>query len=251
MHATISRPGAPTSGVSRDWKATLADLSNRWSDSETERVAYVTQNGDVRFCANVSEHPKTEWRVLPGQWAEVLDSAVLVIHAHPSGIEVPSYADQRSQIATQIPFAIVPRGGTPFVWGAPDSSDLVGRPYRWGVNDCFGIWREFFQRETGRTFPDFPRRWKFWKHAEPVFENALRYVPFTNVDSIDSARRGDGILFRLRTDVWCHCAAYLGAGRMLHHPAPLRPYDESRLSLTTRVERYLHMPHKILRFASA
>jgi proteasome lid subunit RPN8/RPN11 len=222
------------------------------SASDLERVAWLDAAGELREVENIHARPDEAWRVTPRDWRGIVDGAVLLIHSHPSGEEIPSFQDMRTQIAMAIPWAICPRGSDPFLLGADLGGDLLGRGYRFGVTDCWGCFRRAFFERRGIALQDFPRVFGFWRSGEPLFESNFQTAGFTKIDgSIRSALPGDGIAFKIRSEVFNHCGYYVGEGQMIHHPSGLSAYDPTRVSRRESVNRWLRLPHEVYRYAGA
>lgn len=216
-----------------EWGASAAQ-------SGAERVAIVARSGAIEEYENTHPAPATAWRVSPTDWLDMLQRAALIVHTHPSGRATPSRADLAGQIASAIPWAICPRGEAAFLIGVRNPSPLIGRGYRFGVDDCFSLFRDAFEDFSGTRIPNFPRAWGFWRREEKLFESNIAAAGFRSVGrSIEVAEKGDAILFRIRSDQFNHAAFYQGGGWMLHHAAPAQPFDLTRLSVVERVDRWV------------
>jgi proteasome lid subunit RPN8/RPN11 len=232
----------------------VADAVERFAASARrqpgECVAVVDASGELKPLENIHPEPETNFRVGEAEWIEALERAALVVHSHPKNEPsawTPSESDQRSQIAHRKPWAIVPPTGAAFVIGAEEPSRaLVGRGFRHGVDDCFGIVRDAWQRWSGTRVPNFPRRWRWWADGEPLIENGLAALGFVPVAG-GRGRRGDVVALKLRGPVYHHLAFLESAAEMLHHPSPNLPYDPTVLSRTESAERWLAHPHTIYR----
>ncbi len=212
-----------------------------------ESIGFVV-DGRYRPQKNLSPDPETHFRVEPGVVLEALRGGGIeaVIHSHPPPHPpCPSYADQLMQHNYGVPFAIVPVGGDgnagDLVWWGPGvpRPALVGRPYRWGVTDCYGLVRDWYA-EHGVDLPDFPRAWQFWTHGEPLIERHLDDAGFVGI-SPGLAGVGDGVLIAFGTRRISHCAVIVEPGVILHHPCSDRPYDPRQLSRREPLSRWT--PH--------
>ena len=215
-----------------------------------ELVAVVTDSGDLVPLDNIHPKPAENFRVPDSQWLEALEVAALVVHSHPvdrPASWTPSVSDQRSQIAQRKPWAIVPPDGVPFVFGVDDPGrDLIGRGFRFGVDDCFGLFRDAWRRWSGLELANFARRWRWWTDSEPLFEAGMLHAGFHSIPAEES-QAGDGVLFRIRSEVFNHIGFIDSPGKMLHHPGPAKPCDLGQLSRLESFERWLEMPHQFIR----
>ena len=237
-------------GLAEPLRDAVIQFAERCDGAEAERVAVATESGELRELENVHPDPARHLRGSEPEWFEALESAALVLHNHPQQEPLaytPSVIDQRSQLCQRIPWAIICPDGSSFVLGVRDPArELEGRGFRFGVDDCYGVFRDAWERWAGEELPNFARRWRWWVDGEPLIERGLMHAGFHAV-AAEELQRGDAILFRLRGDVFSHIGFYLGAGMMLHHPGPARPYDPSQLSRRESVERWLQLPHQIVR----
>ena len=218
-------------------------------DDPLERVAWMDAGGELFEVENIHAAPENSWSISPSDWRQVIASAVLLVHSHPNGSQIPSRQDLETQIAMGIPWAICPRGADPFFLGLPGPWPILGRGYRFGVDDCWTCFRLAFKDFRGVELRDFARAWGFWKSAEPVFETHISEAGFERVEGgIAAAVAGDGIAFRIRSKVFNHCAFYLGAGEIIHHPSGLESYDPTRVSRREPLGRWQSLPHEVFRY---
>ncbi len=204
--------------------------------------------GAYRPCRNVAEDPEAAFQVPRAEMAAAGGSLQAVVHSHPGGPRCPSEADMRGQMATAVPWGIVPvdagggapRALAPFFWGdGSPPPPLVGRPFRHGVTDCYSLARDFYRLELGVALPDYPRSWGWWL-ADPDQDLYMRHFAsagFREVDGL-SAEVGDIALMQVRSRVANHAAVYLGSGMVLHQLGVGAEHDPSRLSCREPVARW-------------
>ena len=145
-----------------------------------------------------------------------------VIHSH-NDCEHASYADMEQQQAVDVPYGIINmRGGAPlhvvfFGDGVP-VEPLIGRPWFFGVWDCWTLVRDYFSNEVGRSGPNPPKEYGFWERGESVFEEYIESAPFRRIN-LSSAKPGDLLFYRLspKTKYYDHCGVMQDKGLVLHH----------------------------------
>jgi len=248
----LPQPGLadPLEGLAEPLAAAVQRFAEQVAGEKLERVAVVTEAGDLEELENIHPEAAKRFRVEPAAWLGATERASLVVHSHVSPDRLswtPSPQDQRTQIAQCLPWAIVPPDGEAFVFGLdrPDRP-LEGRGFRFGVDDCWQLFRDAWSRWAGEPLPNFARRWRWWLDGEPLIERGLHTAKFYAVPT-DEMQRGDGVLFKVGGEVWNHIGFINAPGEMLHHPGPVHPYDSSMISLVSEMERLLEGPHQIMR----
>ncbi len=223
--------------------------------SDVELVAAIFPDGQLHLIENEHESPHDHWELDAPTWCGLLDQAAAFVHSHPSGNAWPSEADQAAQLGAGVPFVIAPRDGVPFGWGYAETPRLLGRPFRFGVTDCYALVRDALLGLYGITAGDYPRGRGFWRWDDKtpprdLFAAHLEREGWTiESDDLADAREGDVLLFRAHADVANHCALYLGDGLMIHQPGGLHGYDPHRISSMAPVARWHELPVQVARYA--
>jgi len=182
----------------------------------------VLARGRARYwpCRNTA--PDMNHFVLaPEDYAAAADTGeiVAVVHSHPHAPVTPSEADRVACEASGLPWHIVAvpselwRTLLPTGYRAP----LVGRPFAFGVLDCYSLVRDYFRETLDLALPEIPRTDKFWERGENLYLDHLTEAGFAIV--ADGPRPHDGILMQIGSPLPNHAAVYLGDGIILHHLA--------------------------------
>lgn len=117
---------------------------------------------------------------------------------------------------------------------------LIGRAYEYGVQDCYALVRDWYAAQ-GIALPDFtrPTSDQYWRIGDDVFGRHFAQAGFSVVDDLQP---GDGLLFRIASEVENHCAVYLGDNCIIHHArgrlSCREPYSDFWRKHTTRVLRH-------------
>lgn len=173
--------------------------------------------------------------------------AQAVVHSHPDGPEWPSEGDMKAQIYGDVPFVIVAHtditGWDYFEIGRHTLNDeLVERPFRHAVHDCYHAIRSWFWQQQGLFLEDCPRRDDWWApvHADPddpttpivepaqnLYEDNFKKWGFVQLTSeeAENPQRGDVFLYKLHvgnmsaapSSIETHGGVYLGDGQIYHH----------------------------------
>lgn len=181
----------------------------------------VVKHGRVRYrpCRNIATDPAEHFVIDPDDWADAEDRGEIVgvVHSHPGAGPQPSTADLAGCEASGLPWHIVglPGGAWHTVEPCGYVAPLVGREFRWGVQDCYSLIRDWYRQERGVELPDFPRRADDFAAGRDLYRDGFPRAGFVEVAG--PPEPGDVLLFRLSAPVPDHGAIYLGADRILHH----------------------------------
>jgi len=162
-----------------------------------------------RHCQNVAEGDD-HFAIHPEDWVAAEDAGVIlgVVHSHPGGTVAPSEADVEGCNRSGLPWWIFDHLGN---WKriTPASWSPLGRPFAWGIQDCFSLLRDSYP-----GVPDFERGPGFW-HMADLFRAHMDAAGFQLADGPEV---DDVLLMSIRGQgVTNHCAVYIGSGRIVHH----------------------------------
>lgn len=184
---------------------------------------------------NLARDPARHVALKPEDTARLVKGTLLV-HSHPDGLQCPSKMDVETQILLGIPFVILPvseRGPLGKAFSFPqDDVPLLGRPFRYGVLDCYTLCRDFYRRTLDLELDPFPSDWEWWSQKPPLnmYLDGYASQGFTDIQVAEATRPGDVLFMALRSKVPQHAAIVVDAQRILHHPAALNEFDPTRLS---------------------
>lgn len=176
--------------------------------------------------------------------AEDVGQILAVVHSHIDRDAQPTEADLVSCEATGLPWHIVAVGqdageSAPTVRGWHSfeptgyQAPLVGRSFHHGSLDCYGLIRDFYNRELGIELMDFERPDDWWSKPEcgELYLENFEQAGFRQVAG--EPEYGDVILMQYRSDRTNHGGVYLGdqalrsqpelhpvPGALLHHAMP-------------------------------
>ena len=172
-----------------------------------------------------------------------------IVHSHPDGPAYPSYRDQASQIAWDVPFGIVTCGeaaaGEPLWWGsgAPRRPYLEATGFRWVIQDCYAKIRDVYEQARGIRLKEFAREWGAWKAApdRPAFSGYLEHYRDAGFVQVDQPRDWDLAVMRFgEYGVPSHAGVLLPGNMLLHHLGhDSDPVDLSRLSKREPLGRWM------------
>ena len=176
--------------------------------------------------------------------ADNLGEITAVVHSHPTTPPTPSQADRISCEHSKLPWHIVnPKTGE---WGEciPEGyvPELLGRPWVWGVTDCWSLVVDWYAQEKGIELKDYARNMTPQEFLEnPLFEDYAWRTGFRELRSEEKLEAGDVLLMSIMHPTLNHVAIFLG-DMILHHLADRlscrEPYSEWLLKCTGKRYRY-------------
>ena len=182
------------------------------------------QRGRIKWnpCPNVAENPKNDFIIDPLNYRAVSEKGdvVGVVHSHPGESPQPSVLDRAACDKLGIPWYIF---GENDEWiklePSENTYDLLGRPFVYGIYDCFTIIKDYYETHDINIYP-YEYEWNFWEKGKNLYLENFEKEGFVKVTD-NSLQNGDLVLMALNSDITNHAGIYVGRGKMLHH-APNR-----------------------------
>lgn len=197
-------------------------------------------------CRNIATDPGQDFVMAPEDYADAEDRGriVAVLHSHPDAPADPSFVDMNVQRVTALPWGIASvREGlvADFKLVKPVEGPLpiLGRPFVYGVLDCFTIIRDVYAMTRERLreeldvvewpfdspieLPDFDREGEHWEDGRSLYLEHMRDAGFKPIDTAE-IRPGDVFVMQIGRNrdgtpvtVPNHGAVYIGGNRFVHH----------------------------------
>ena len=182
------------------------------------------ERGRVKWnpCKNKAENPKHDFIIDPLDYKAIADKGdvVGVVHSHPGESPQPSELDRAACDKLGIPWYIF---GENDEWiklePSENTYDLLGRPFVYGIYDCFTILKDYYETHGINIYP-YDYEWEFWEKGKNLYLDNFKSEGFTEVTD-GSLQPNDVILMALNSEITNHAGIYVGRGKMLHH-APNR-----------------------------
>jgi len=188
-----------------------------------EGVGFLLATG-FKPVANIAENKETHFAIAPAEWLLAEGPILAILHSHPRTDPVPSEADMRSQIDSNVPWGVMQssaEGCSDPTWFGDqlEPLPLLGRPFVHGVADCFALVRDYFRQTHGIILPDQPRDQDWFKKGQDfyAFYRDWGFSPVETESDFANIRPGDCFLMKLRSPVLNHAGIYTGDGLILHH----------------------------------
>lgn len=142
------------------------------------------------------------------------------VHSHPDGTTEMSEVDKAQISLHGLPWIICayPEGTIkthkPIVYKAP----LLGRKYFHGLQDCYSLVKDYYQRECGIQLSDYERSDLWWevKANESLYLDNFTKEGFVELPAGTPPKKHDAFICRIgRTEHPNHAAVYLGDNAQL------------------------------------
>lgn len=195
----------------------------------------VDVNGKAQFigCENIHHEPSNNFTVDPLQYSKAADKGqvVAVWHTHIDKSATPSDEDKAGCNHSELPWyihGITKNHEDVFVFDGPvflgpqeEVVEYEGRPYLFGIHDCFTLAVDYYRREYGIEIicPDFTREEKIDYIRNNTFVKNYKQMGFVQVfDELENPKVGDVFLMQLADkENPDHIAVYIGNELILHH----------------------------------
>lgn len=172
-------------------------------------------------CRNIAERSDQEFVIDPADWAAAEDRGeiVEVVHSHPDASATPSEADKTGCERSGLPWSIVswPGGALHTISPQGYRAPFVGRPFSYGVLDCYQLIRDYYQDRLNIILADVFRVDEWWLRGQDLFRDRAAEIGFHPVTDKDALQAHDVILMQVGSTVPNHGAIWLGDGTILHH----------------------------------
>ena len=169
---------------------------------------------------------------------------IAIIHSHPTTPATASEADKLSCEQSGLPWHIVNPKTKQWGFYEPTGykAPLIGRPWVWGVTDCWSLVRDWYKEDKNIELKDYERPVTPQEFLEkPLFEYYATGAGFIELKPDEKLQAGDVLLMSIMYPTLNHVAIFLG-DMVLHHLADRlsckEPYSEWLFKCTGKRYRY-------------
>jgi len=170
-------------------------------------------------CKNTSESVN-QFRISEEDFAKAEDQGkiAVVVHSHPKDSPNPSEADKVECERSGVPWYIVNpvTGEDRYFEPSGYVSDLLGRTWVHGIQDCYTLIHDWYKRERNIKLPDAEREHEWWLKGFNLYRDNIQKAGFVQVELKDM-QIGDVILMQLASPVDNHGAIYIGNNMIVQH----------------------------------
>jgi len=184
-----------------NWEALKTELRAHAHSQPDQETCGIIAAGKFFPCTNIHPSPIDNFAIDARDYARLEKLGIeAVFHSHIGFNDQFSRHDIASCKAINVPWTMYcigtnswhemdPTGNTPY----------LGRPWIYGIYDCYGLVKDYFGKEYGILLDDYDRGEEFeWKSKEwRMFEKNFAGQGFVEADN---PRKGDVLLMQLQAD---------------------------------------------------
>ena len=192
-------------------------------------------NGEKKWfpCDNVAQNDNdfvidSKQYIRIGHQADIIG----IVHSHCDASPEPSQNDIKYCNTLNIPYYIFSYPGMEPFYLEPETVEkpLMGRQYKFGVDDCFEAMRDYLATQNIQI----PARIAFeddWWHKNLDYFTDKMIKEYGGIRVEGNMKPNDVIIFTIKAKVGNHCGVYLGNDTFYHHA-------ENRLSCRENLYPY-------------
>lgn len=175
---------------------------------QEEEVCGLIAGGKFWPCRNIHSVPSENFAIDANDYAKLEPLGIEgVFHSHPNFNSQFSKHDIISCKQTNLPWILYCNGTNS--WQEMDPTGMcayLGRPWIYGMYDCYALCRDYYGREFGITLDDFSRGEEFeWESSEwCMFEKNFKQQGFVEIEDNKNIAKGDILLMQLQSSFHNH-----------------------------------------------
>lgn len=189
-----------------------------------EACGVITGDRRLLKCKNIASEPENNFEIDPADLinAENAGGIKCILHSHTKNQKSFSSTDTRQIKAHGVPwFLYVLPLGTEDYFDPNEELPLLGRPWRYGLTDCYSLVQDWFKREKQIGLADFPRG-EVGEWEQPGWNAFLENITsqgFKQISTNVPLQVGDFILMQIYSPNPNHCGVIVDSEKnhLLHH----------------------------------
>lgn len=190
--------------------------------SPSQEVCGLIAGGQYFPCSNKCEEPSKFFAIDANDYAkaEAFGPIEAVFHSHVGRNNKFSPEDVKACKAMGVPWIIFCIGTSEWLYADPTGdSPYIGRPWVYGIYDCYSLLRDFYKREFNIELADYERGAEFeWASPEwRMFEKNIKDQGFVEIEG--ASQKGDMLLMQLQAPFPNHTGVLVKPSRNIfyHH----------------------------------
>ena len=176
----------------------------------------------IKKCQNVTKESKNEdFEIDDTDFIDCHNKGEIIgiYHSHP---ESAAFSEEDIFRAEEIclPFYLYAIKEDKFAIYYPSEylPSYIGRPFIFGVNDCYTLVREYYRREFQTGLGDYDADFDYASKEVSNFEINWEKEGFCLKTNYTDIKKGDVLVFKINKSFPQHIGVYLGKNEFLHHP---------------------------------
>jgi proteasome lid subunit RPN8/RPN11 len=190
--------------------------------SPLQEVCGLIAGGQYFACDNKCLEPDKFFAIAAEDYASAEKAGPIEAeyHSHIGRNNKFSPEDVKACKAMGVPWIIFCLGTSEWLYADPTcNAPYVGRPWVYGIYDCYSLFRDFYKREFGIELDDYERGEEFeWASPEwRMFEKNVKSQGFVEVEA--ASQKGDMLLMQLQSSFPNHTGVLVKPSRNIfyHH----------------------------------
>lgn len=185
------------------WQPLKTELAAYAHSKAPEEACGIIAGGKFFPCKNKHPKPMESFAIDAKSYAKAEKNGIeAIFHSHLDMESFFSRHDIKSCKASNVPWVMYCTGTNS--WHEMDptgKAPYLDRPWIYGIYDCYGLVRDYYQNEFRILLDDYDRGEEFeWKSAEwRMFEKNFKGQGFNEIGDCD-IKKGDILLMQLQAD---------------------------------------------------
>lgn len=210
-------------------KRSIIALAEANPTEEICGFVYKTPGGvALHQCPNVTQDPEGRARAFEISEEDYLTALSLgrvcaIYHSHSRGGAGAAFSEEDLAVsrAMLLPMYLYAVEGAEWATYIPPGYEepLVGRDWRWGMDDCYETIRLYYRQVRGVYLGDYERDETFENAPSSAITQYITSEGFSFVPKGSPIEEHDVLLFKTPGNAYPHhLAVFLGHSQVLHHP---------------------------------
>jgi proteasome lid subunit RPN8/RPN11 len=190
--------------------------------SPSQEVCGLIAGGQYFPCDNKCLEPESFFAIAAEDYVRAEEAGPIeaIFHSHIGRNNKFSPEDIKACKTLNLPWIIFCLGTSEWLYADPTgNAPYIGRPWVYGIYDCYSLLRDFYQREFNIQLDDYERGAEFeWQSSEwRMFEKNVKGQGFIEVET--ASQKGDMLLMQLQSQFANHTGVLVKPNRNIfyHH----------------------------------